>query len=299
MPEKLYAVGDERESDHVSTEMAAARACLDQVLARMGELSVVDRERLTYLERSTVDKREAAEDLFHTANNALFVITVNLELLTRHLSLRGECDHEEVRKWLALLIRKTKEIGAVTRRLLTAGTEGPFYLIQTFVSLRSVIEQALEIYGDIARSKTIEIVWELPAFPAIAIWTDAVAVGTVLDNLLSNAIKFSEPGETITVRMTRNGKELICSVDDRGPGLSEEDRSKIFQRGSQLGPKPTGGESSSGYGLAAARDVVERLGGRIWCESVEGKGSSFMFSLPAVVQSLPAHTGDSPVPAPV
>jgi signal transduction histidine kinase len=278
--------------------MVAARVCLDQALARVGELSAADHERLVYLERSTVDKREVAEDLFHTANNALFIISVNLELLARHLSLRKECEHQEVRKWLAVLMRKTQEIGGVTRSLLATGTEGPLYLIQSFVSLRSIIEHALEVYGDVARAKNIEIAWELPAFPAIAIWTDAVAVGTVLDNLLSNAIKFSEPGEKITVRTTRKGKELICAVDDNGPGLSEDERSRCFERGTQLSPRPTGGESSSGYGLAVARDVVERLGGRIWCESVEGKGSSFMFSLPAVVQSVPVRFEESSVPSP-
>jgi signal transduction histidine kinase len=298
MPEKQSAVSGRREGD-VSSEMAAARLCLDQALERMGELSLADRERLVYLEQSSVDKREAAEDLFHTANNALFIMSVNLELLARHLSLRNECQHQEVKKWLDLLMRKTQEIGGVTRRLLAAGTEGPFYLIQSFVSLRSVIEQALEVYGDVAHDKNIEIAWELPAFPAIAIWTDALAVGMVLDNLLSNAIKFSEPGQKITVKMTRNGEELICAVNDNGPGLSEDERSKCFQRGAQLGPKPTGGESSSGYGLAAARDVVERLGGRIWCESVEGKGSSFRFSLPRVVQSLSTPVEQSAVPAPV
>jgi signal transduction histidine kinase len=282
MPEKL---GSARDDAQMSAEMAAARDWLDQALARIDELSVVDRERLVYLERSAVDKREAAEDLFHTANNALFVMSVNLDLLARHLSRIEECQHPEVKKWLALLMRKTSEIGAVTRRLLAAGTEGPPYLIQSFVSLRSVIEQALEVYGDVARDKNIEVTWELPAFPAIAIWTDGVAVGTVLDNLLSNAIKFSEPGTTITIKMTRQGKELICAVNDNGPGLSEDERSRCFERGAQLTPRPTGGESSSGHGLAVARDVVERLGGRIWCESVEGEGASFMFSLPAVVQS--------------
>ena len=271
-----------RESDHLSAEMVAARVCLDEALDRIEELTEVDRERLVYLERSSVDKQQVTEDLFHTANNALFVIAVNVELLARHLLVREECRHGEVRKWLALLNQKTKEMGGVTRRLLSAGTEGPMYLIQTFVSLRSVIEQALEIYGDVAAEKKIEIVWKLPAFPAIAIWTDAVAVGTVLDNLLSNAIKFSHAGATITVTMTRKEKELICTVSDDGPGLSEKDQSRLFQRGAQLGPKPTGGESSSGHGLAAASEVVERLGGRIWCESVEGKGSSFMFSLPMV-----------------
>ena len=101
MAETLFAAGSPRDDAQMSAEMAAARAWLDEALARIDELSVVDRERLLYLERSAGDKREAAEDLFHTANNALFVMSVNLELLARHLSLRGECQHQEVKKWLA------------------------------------------------------------------------------------------------------------------------------------------------------------------------------------------------------
>lgn len=54
----------------------------------------------------------------------------------------------------------------------------------------------------------------------------------------------------------------------------------LFQRGALLEPRPTGGESSSGYGLAVAHDIVESLGGRIWCESTRGEGASFMFALP-------------------
>ncbi len=199
----------------------------------------------------------------------------------------GECEHKEVRKWLALLIEKTKEIKDVSRRLLTTATEPASYLIHSFVSLRSVISRAVEIYEDIAQEKGITISWTVPDFPAVAIWTDAVAIGTVLDNLLSNAVKFSTPGNGIEVTMKRQGKDLICIVCDHGPGLSEEDLSKLFRRGVLLGPKPTGGESSSGYGLAAARDLTEALGGKIWCESIEGKGACFMFSLPAIVQSPP------------
>ena len=165
------------------------------------------------------------------------------------------------------------------------------YLIQTFVSFRSIIEHALEIYGDVAGEKKIEIVWKGPSFPAIAIWTDAVAVGTVLDNLLSNAIKFSHAGATVNVTMTRKERDLICAVCDDGPGLSEADQARLFRRGEQLHPKPTGGESSSGLGLAAACEVVERLGGRIWCESVEGEGSCFMFSLPMLAGVAPVAAG--------
>ncbi|MCA1732356.1 MAG: ATP-binding protein, partial [Acidobacteria bacterium] len=127
--------------------------------------------------------------------------------------------------------------------------------------------------------------WRLPDFPGIAIWADGVALGVALDNLLSNAVKFSDPGTTIDVSLRRTEQELICEVRDQGPGLSEADRARLFVRGVQLGPKPTGGESSSGHGLAVARSVVESLGGRLWCESTEGKGSSFMISLPTTMPS--------------
>ena len=84
----------------------------------------------------------------------------------------------------------------------------------------------------------------------------------------------------MTVTISRSGTDLVCSVCDEGPGLSKEDLARIFQRGARLTPKPTGGETSSGYGLAITRDLVRKLGGRIWCESVEGKGTAFTFSLP-------------------
>jgi signal transduction histidine kinase len=262
-----------------SSPMAEARAWLDQALARIDELSVADRDRLVYLEERSSESREAAEDLFHTANNALFVMEVEIELLTGHL--KGECEHKEVKGWLRVLTEKVQEIKTVNRRLFASDSEEPIYSIHSFVSFRAVIQRALQIYEDVARKKRIRISWTLPDFPAVAIWSDAVAIGTVLDNLLSNAIKFSEPGKGVDVSMRRERTDLICAVCDEGPGLSKKDLAKVFQRGVRLGPKPTGGESSSGYGLATARNLVNKLGGRIWCESVEGKGTCFMFSLPA------------------
>ena len=112
-------------------------------------------------------------------------------------------------------------------------------------------------------------------------WTDAVAIGTVLDNFVSNAIKFSLPGKAINITISREGSDLVCAVRDEGPGLTKADLRRVFQRGVRLGPKPTGGESSSGYGLSIAREIVRKLGGRIWCESIEGQGATFAFSLPA------------------
>jgi signal transduction histidine kinase len=268
--------------------MMEARALLTQAIARLDALSDIDRDRLIYLEQrqaeleqQSQDNQTAAQDLFHTANNALFIVSVNLELLKRHEAMHSPCGHD-VAKWLGLMSQKIGEVALTNRRLLAATTtgKGPLYLIHSYISFRAVIQRALDVYADVAREKNVRISWELPEFPAITIWTDGVAIGTVLDNLLSNAIKFSLPDTNIQVTMRRTGNELICTVRDEGPGLSAEDVAMLFQRGTQLEPRPTGGESSAGSGLAIARGVVESLGGRIWCESEKGAGSSFMFALP-------------------
>ena len=91
--------------------MTEARALLAQAIARIDELSDIDRQRVSYLEQrstereqQTQDTREAAEDLFHTANNALFIVTVNLSLLTRYLA-HENCAPEAM-KWLRIMGKK-------------------------------------------------------------------------------------------------------------------------------------------------------------------------------------------------
>lgn len=113
-----------------------------------------------------------------------------------------------------------------------------------------------------------------------SVWTDRVATAAALDNLFSNAVKYSPPGKRIWVEVVAQQNEVVCSVRDEGPGLSQEDQAKLFQRGITLTPKPTGGEPSAGYGLAVAKQLIEKVGGTIWCESVLGKGACFSFRLP-------------------
>ena len=80
--------------------------------------------------------------------------------------------------------------------------------------------------------------------------------------------------------VTQGPNEVVCHVQDEGPGLSAEDQAQLFRRGVRLTPRPTGGEASSGFGLAIAKDLIEQLGGRIWCESTLAHGARFSFSLP-------------------
>lgn len=238
-----------------------ARADLDLALARLESLSDDDRQRFSYS--------------VHALNNYLMVVSTTLQLLRTKLAPKGDRD---VKRWLDSLKQATNLMMSTARGVLTSTPNVVPPLLFEMASLAEITEGVCLSYRDIARSKRVRIEWRPPA-RRDHVLTDRVAAGAVLDNLLSNAVKYSGSGTAVVVSTAIRQDEVICSVRDRGPGLSEEDQSKLFQRGVTLSSQPTAGESSTGYGLAIANDLAQALGGRLSCTSVLGEGSCFAFAL--------------------
>lgn len=144
--------------------------------------------------------------------------------------------------------------------------------------MQAVIEKCLRLTKVIAAKKNITIITNIEDVPSIRF--DKARMGQVLDNLLSNAIKFSPEGSAINVGLHKKETGIIVSVKDEGPGISEEDKQKLFGEFQRLSATPTGGEKSTGLGLAITRKIVEAHGGKINVESTLGQGSVFSFILP-------------------
>jgi len=145
--------------------------------------------------------------------------------------------------------------------------------------LAHLVHRACAYYQRLAVRKNIHLTMDFTSDVPI-VWSDRVAVAAIMDNLLSNAVKYSPIGKTITVMVSKSGSDAVCSVRDEGPGISLEDQAHLFKRGVRLRAFPSGGEPSSGYGLAVAKELVERLGGSIWVDSQPGHGACFSFRLP-------------------
>jgi PAS domain S-box-containing protein len=112
------------------------------------------------------------------------------------------------------------------------------------------------------------------------ITTDKEKVYAILTNLVKNAIKFTDSG-SIEFGCTKKGKHLEYFVKDTGAGITKSQQNIIFERFRQANETITRAHEGSGLGLAISKAYVEMLGGKIWVESEQGKGSTFYFTIPA------------------
>jgi signal transduction histidine kinase len=145
-----------------------------------------------------------------------------------------------------------------------------------------------------AKSQAISI--NAPMAPLL-INADPAQVAIVLNNLLTNAIKFTPQGGRISVSVEPRNSEAWIAVADNGIGISPGDLERIFERFYQVEPHLSRSHGGMGLGLSIAKGLVEMHGGRIWAESVKGRGSRFTFTLPTGKPS--AERGDSPLPSPL
>ena len=103
----------------------------------------------------------------------------------------------------------------------------------------------------------------------------------VLENLIENALKYAPHG-LVRVAVERGDGVVVFSVSDEGPGIPPADRERIFEKFYRSDVQMKGGIGGTGLGLYICRELVNRMGGRLWLDSTPGAGSLFLFELPSV-----------------
>jgi PAS domain S-box-containing protein len=114
----------------------------------------------------------------------------------------------------------------------------------------------------------------------ISILADEDMVKVVLRNLISNAIKFTYPGGIINVSADLTDSDMLVTVTDNGVGIAADRTGNLFDISKIVTTEGTSKEKGTGLGLLLCKEFVESHGGRIWVESIDGKGSDFKFTLP-------------------
>jgi two-component system, OmpR family, sensor histidine kinase KdpD len=157
---------------------------------------------------------------------------------------------------------------------------GQLQLRRSPQSLGKIFQSQLEKLGEGLEGRRVGV--EVPArLPRVSV--DPDFIGIVIWQLLGNALRYTPPGSPLTLRATPEDTEVIVSIEDCGPGISEAEQKKIFDkfyRGKDQRERIPG----TGMGLTIAREIVRAHHGRIWVESAHGKGAKFLFSVPRALR---------------
>jgi len=146
-------------------------------------------------------------------------------------------------------------------------------------SIQDALERGVSMVREQATRNGVQVT--LHANDGLHVVTgDERRVRQVIFNLLSNAVKFTSAGGSVDVTATRANGEVRVSVADTGPGITEDDLDRIFEEFQQTEAGARQHEGT-GLGLALSKRFVEMHGGRIWCDSEVGKGSTFVFTIPS------------------
>jgi len=149
-------------------------------------------------------------------------------------------------------------------------------------SLDEVLDNVSTVVGAKVHEKELEFLIDTSKDVPLALVGDPLRLGQVLINLCNNAVKFTQEGEIVVSTRVKemDGQSITLqfSVRDRGIGLTEEQRGKLFQAFSQADTSTTRKYGGTGLGLTISRRLVNLMGGEIWVESEPGKGSEFFFT---------------------
>ncbi|HZX30089.1 MAG TPA: ATP-binding protein [Rhodocyclaceae bacterium] len=160
----------------------------------------------------------------------------------------------------------------------------PFNLAGVFDGLKSMLAVR-------AQTKGLELALPMEGIPRQTLLGDRMRLTQVLVNLVGNAIKFSSRGRvlvTVAEGVRDGGRlELHFSVSDQGIGISPEEQEQLFLPFSQADTSTTRRYGGTGLGLAICRRLIDLMGGRIWVESVPGKGSTFHFTVAFDITDAP------------
>ncbi len=165
-------------------------------------------------------------------------------------------------------------------------------------NLRQCVEESLDLVAIKASEKGLNLAYTIDKNVPETIIGDPTRLRQILGNLLSNAVKFTDEGEvnlSVSGQLLGGANEVHFAVQDTGIGIPQDHMNLLFQPFSQMDPSTTRLFGGTGLGLAISKKLVELMGGKIWAESEEGKGSTFHFTIKtSSSQSDPQLAGVSP-----
>lgn len=226
------------------------------------------------------EKNEFLGIAAHDLKNPLTAISAFAEILKED----KELPEDQREDFLDEIAKASSRMFSIVKNLLDVNAieQGKLNTAMEEVSLKSINADLISQFKEATAKKEIKIIEEYLS-NKYSVYADPNLTMQILQNILSNAIKFSPPNKNIylKVRDAVEPKLIEVCIKDEGPGFTEEDKKKLFQKFARLSARPTAGEHSTGLGLSIVKKLVEMMNGTIRLESQPGSGAEFIIKLPA------------------
>jgi signal transduction histidine kinase len=258
----------------------------EKVVACTREVQLKNKEliRLNHdLIKLNHEKNEFLSIAVHDLKNPLSAIQGLADLIQTSLNESYvEDSFTEILECARIITTSSQQMYEIITNLLDVNAieSGNITLTVKKLDLCETVQSVVRNYFERADAKNIPLQFQYPE-QEYMILADERAMRQVLENIISNAIKYSPHGKRVNVRLSKKEGNVLCEIQDEGPGLNEADLSKLFNKFSHLTPKPTGSEDSTGLGLFIVKKLVERMNGKVWCKSQLGQGSTFIVAFPS------------------
>ncbi|HEX3878301.1 MAG TPA: ATP-binding protein [Bryobacteraceae bacterium] len=231
--------------------------------------AVDDASRAESERQSEALKSALLDSLAHDINTPL----TSIKAAATSLLTTSAADQKEL---LTIIDEETDRLNRLASEVIAMARieAGKLHLEKQPVAVPELVAAALETLPAAGRAWKLDISDHLPLADA-----DPEYAAQVVRQLAENAIKYSPAGSPIGIAAGRRDGKIVISVSDRGPGIEDNERTRIFDRFFR-GRRHRFDTKGTGMGLAIAKGIAEAHGGRIWVESEPGEGSVFYFSLP-------------------
>lgn len=244
----------------------------------IGELGRSFQQMAVELAAADEWKRKLISDSAHELRTPVSVLQGNLEMMLEGVYPLDRSRIERLYGETQLLQRLVRELQDLAQ---AEARDVPYHF--TNIDLKQLIEATAANFESAAAAKSIELETVMPEH-AVMVRADSDKLKQVWVNVIQNAINYAPEGSRIRLALhTGNAERLLCSCEDDGPGLAEEEREKVFERFYRVQQDRNRSTGGSGLGLAIVREIVKRHNGKVYFENPEAlKGARLVIELPKV-----------------
>ena len=231
------------------------------------------------IQKETEELVYKRDEFFSIASHELKTPVTSLKAYTQLLLMdAADSDDVERKKMLGRMDIQINKLTALINDLLDTSKvqSGQLAYNKEHFQMKDLASEIIEEIRPTASECEIDFIANADA----QVYADRDRIGQVVTNFLTNAIKYAPKSNKIIVELNRKEDKIICSVQDFGNGIIEEEQNKIFERFYRVSGNNLNTFPGLGLGLFICKEIIEKHSGEIWIESEKGKGSTFCFDLP-------------------